>query len=216
MRNNLKELFKNELYCITAEDYSNGKSNIDVVKELIASDVKIIQYREKNKKALLKYEECLEIRKLTREANVTFIINDDIDIAILIKADGVHIGQEDIPIEKVRELVGDSVFIGLSTHSPSQAQDAVKRGADYIGVGPIFKTQTKVDVVDPVGLEYLDYVVKDIDIPFVAIGGIKEHNLSKVVSHGAYCVCLVTEIVGADSISVKVENVKDIIFNKKS
>lgn len=211
MKINLKKLFEHELYCITAEDYSNGKSNIEVVKELIDSGVNIIQYREKDKKALYKYEECLEIRKLTKEANVTFIINDDIDIAILVKADGVHIGQEDIPIEKVRELVGDSMFIGLSTHSPTQAQDAVKRGADYIGVGPIFKTQTKKDVVDPVGLEYLDYVSKNIDIPFVAIGGIKEHNLSEVISYGSSCVCMVTEVVGSDDIGQKIKNIKAII-----
>lgn len=216
MRNNLKSLFENELYSITAEDHSNGKSNIDVVKELIDTGVKIIQYREKSKKALYKYEECLEIRKLTKDADVTFIVNDDIDIAILVSADGVHVGQEDVPIEKVRELVGDSMIIGLSTHSPLQAQDAVKRGADYIGVGPIFKTQTKVDVVDPVGFEYLDYVVESIDIPFVAIGGIKEHNLKQVVDHGASCVCLVSEIVGARDISEKVKNIKDIISNRKS
>lgn len=215
MKSDLKNLFKNEIYCITAEEYSNGKSNIEVVKELIDSGVKIIQYREKDKKALYKYEECLEIRKLTKEAYVTFIINDDIDIAILVKADGVHIGQEDIPIEKVRELVGNDMFIGLSTHSPKQANDAVTRGADYIGVGPIFKTQTKKDVVDPVGFEYLDYVSKNIDIPFVAIGGIKEHNLSEVVKHGASCVCMVTEIVGANDIRSKVKSVKNIISRGK-
>lgn len=215
MRNDLKSLFENELYCITAEEYSNGKSNIEVVKELIDSGVKIIQYREKDKKALYKYEECLEIRKLTKEADVTFIINDDIDIAILVKADGVHIGQEDIPIEKVRQLVGSDMFIGLSTHSKEQANDAIKRGSDYIGVGPIFKTQTKKDVVDPVGFEYLDYVSQNIDIPFVAIGGIKEHNLSEVVKHGASCVCMVTEIVGAEDIGEKVKRVKHTISREK-
>ena len=214
LKSNLKDLFENELYCITAEDYSNGKSNVEVVKELISSGVKIIQYREKDKKPLYKYEECVEIRKLTKDSDVTFIVNDDIDIAILVKADGVHIGQEDLPIEKVRELVGNSMIIGLSTHSSLEAKDAVERGADYIGVGPIFKTQTKVDVVDPVGFDYLDYVVENINIPFVAIGGIKEHNLKEVVDHGAKCVCLVSEIVGARDISEKVKSVKDIIDKK--
>lgn len=215
MNRNLKQLFEHELYCITAEDYSNQRSNIEVVKTLIESGVKIIQYREKDKKSLFKYKECLEIRELTRKANVTFIVNDDIDIAILVKADGVHIGQEDLPIEKVRELVGESMIIGLSTHSPVQAQDAVKRGADYIGVGPIFKTYTKKDVVDPVGFEYLDYVVDNIDIPFVAIGGIKQDNLVDVLKHGARCVCMVTEIVGADDIEAKIQSVQKIISEQK-
>lgn len=214
MKEKLKSLFEKELYCITAEEYSNGRNNIDVVKEMIDAGVKIIQYREKDKKSLYKYEECKEIRRLTKEAGVTFIINDDIDIAILVDADGVHIGQEDIPIEKVRELVGNDMFIGLSTHSPEQAQDAVIRGADYIGVGPIFKTSTKKDVCDPVGFEYLKYVAENIDIPFTAIGGIKENNLSEVLDSGARCVCMVTEIVGSDSITEKVKQVKDII-NKK-
>ncbi|AFS78177.1 thiamine-phosphate pyrophosphorylase ThiE [Gottschalkia acidurici 9a] len=215
MRNKLKALFEKELYCITAEEFSNGKDNIQVVKELIDSGVKIIQYREKDKKSLYKYEECKKIRELTREAGVTFILNDDIDIAILVNADGVHIGQEDIPIKKVRELVGNDMFIGLSTHSSEEAQSAVANGADYIGVGPIFKTSTKKDVCDPLGFEYLEYVSKNIDIPFVAIGGIKEHNVSEVLNHGARCVCMISEIVGAEDIGLKVKRIKNIIKNTK-
>ena len=216
MRDKLKALFEKELYCITAEEFSNGKDNIQVVKELIDSGVKIIQYREKDKKSLYKYEECKKIRELTREAGVTFILNDDIDIAILVNADGVHIGQEDIPIKKVRELVGNDMFIGLSTHSPEEAQSAIANGADYIGVGPIFKTSTKKDVCDPLGFEYLEYVSKNIDIPFVAIGGIKEHNVSEVLNHGAKCVCMISEIVGSEDIGLKVKRIKNIIKNTKS
>lgn len=197
-----------DIYCLTAEKYSNGRNNIEVVKAMINSGIKIIQYREKEKKMLQKYKECLEIRKLTSEAKVTFIINDNIDIALIVKADGVHIGQDDLPIEKVREMVGDEIIIGVSTHSPEQAHDAVKKGADYIGVGPIYKTYTKEDVCEPVGLECLDYVVKNIDIPFVAIGGIKEHNLHKVRSKGAKCVAMVTEIVGAKDIEMKIAKIR--------
>jgi len=151
----------------------------------------------------------MKLREITKEAGVTFIVNDDIDIALLVKADGVHIGQDDIPIEKVRELVGEEMIIGLSTHSPAQARDSVNRGADYIGVGPIFRTYTKKDVCEPVGLEYLDYVAANIDIPFVAIGGIKEHNIYEVVTRGAKCIALVTEIVGAESIEEKIENLRE-------
>ena len=205
-----------DLYCITAEEYANGRNNIEVVEQMIAAGVKIIQYREKEKQKLYKYEECLKIRELTREAGVTFIVNDDLDLALLVNADGVHIGQEDLPIEKVRQLVGEAMIIGLSTHSPAQAQDAVRRGADYIGVGPIFKTDTKKDVCEPVGLEYLDYVVNQVNIPYVAIGGIKAGNVAEVVRSGAKCVAMVTEIVGAEDIQQKIFDVKQIIRQSKN
>lgn len=195
------------LYCITAQEYSNGKDNIEVVRAMIDAGVKIIQYREKDKKLREKYRECEKIREITRSEGVTFIVNDDIDIAQIVDADGVHVGQDDLPIEKVRQLLGENKLIGVSTHCPEQAQDAVRRGADYIGVGPLYKTYTKKDVCDPVGLEYLDYVAKNIKIPFVAIGGIKEKNLEEVLTHGAECVAMVTEIVGDNDIKSKIERI---------
>lgn len=189
-----------DIYCLTAEKFSLGRSNIDVVREMLDAGIKLIQYREKEKKTGEMYEECLAIRRMTIEAGAAFIVNDDIALALAVEADGVHIGQEDFPVEVVRRLVGDDMTIGLSTHAPEEAQEALRRGADYIGVGPIYRTFTKDDVVDPVGLEYLDYVVENIDLPFVAIGGIKEHNIGDVVKRGAQCVALVTEIVGAEDI----------------
>jgi len=197
-----------DLYCITSEEHSKGRSNIEVVRQMIKSGVKVIQYREKDKKLLHKYNECQKIRTMTQQAGVTFIVNDNIDIAMLVKADGVHIGQDDLPIEKVRELVGKDMIIGLSTHSPQQAKDAAKRGANYIGVGPIYKTYTKKDVCDPVGLDYLSFVVENLTIPHVAIGGIKENNISEVIGRGAKCIAMVTEIVGADSIEEKIMTIK--------
>lgn len=205
-----KRLPTTDLYCITSEEHSLGRNNLEIVKEMLEAGVKIIQYREKEKNKLAKYEECKAIRELTKEYGVTFIVNDDVDIALLVKADGVHIGQHDLPLEKVRELVGNDMLIGLSTHSPEQAQQAIKKGADYIGVGPIFKTYTKKDVCDPVGYEYLDYVVKNIPLPFVAIGGIKEHNLREVAQRGAKCIAMVTEIVGSQDIRNKIKSLREI------
>ena len=100
------------------------------------------------------------------------------------------------------------MLIGLSTHSPEQAVAAVNAGADYIGVGPIFATQTKEDVVDPVGFDYLDWVARNIELPFVAIGGIKAHNIAEVARHGARCCALVSELVGARDIPAQVEAVR--------
>ncbi len=204
----LSKLRETGIYGITAEEYSLGRSTIDVVKQMVQAGIKIIQYREKEKKARLRYEECLRIREITREAGAALIVNDYVDMALLIGADGVHIGQDDLPPSGVRELVGNEMIIGLSTHSPDQAQTAVRAGVDYIGVGPIFATKTKKDVCNPVGLEYLEYVVRNIDLPFVAIGGIKEGNIATVHSKGAACIALVTEIVGAKDIFAKVQSLK--------
>ncbi len=194
------------IYGITAEKFSLGRSNIEVVEAMIAGGIAIIQYREK--RAEKRYadilDECYQIRKITRTAGIPFIINDYADIAMLVDADGVHVGQDDLPVDEVRRLIGPEKIIGLSTHSPDQAKAAIEAGADYIGVGPIFRTATKADVCDPVGLEYLDHVVNTCPLPFVAIGGIKEESISEVVNRGARTVCLVTEIVGADDISATV------------
>lgn len=204
-----------DLYALTAEEYSLGRSNIAVVKDMLEAGVKIIQYREKEKKQRVKYEECQEIRQLTLAYDATFIVDDDVEIAKLVGADGIHIGQDDLPIDVVRKIVGEDMIIGLSTHSPEQAEAAVRAGADYLGVGPIFSTKTKKDVCQAVGLNYLDYVVRHIAIPFVAIGGIKANNVAEVVKHGAKCVALVTEIVGAPNIPVKIAELQQLIAEVK-
>lgn len=118
--------------------------------------VKILQYREKERSKGDKYCKCLKLREITRQNDVLFIVNDDVDIALAVGADGVHVGQDDLPVDVVRSLVGDEMIIGVSTHSPQQALDAVHKGADYIGVGPIYRTNTKAEVCDAVGTEYLD------------------------------------------------------------
>jgi thiamine-phosphate pyrophosphorylase len=154
--------------------------------------------------------ECLAIRELTRKSGVTFIVNDYVSLAAIVEADGVHFGQDDFPPEMVRRVLGDDMIIGLSTHSPTQAQAAMEIAdiIDYIGVGPIFATNTKKGVCEPVGLEYLDYVVSNISLPFVAIGGIKEHNIGLVRTRGAKIISLVTEIVSAPDIAAKVAAIR--------
>ncbi len=203
-----QNILDTDIYCLTALKFSKGRSNIEVVREMLDNGIKLIQYREKEIKSGQKFEECIKIRRMTREAGAAFIVNDDIDLAMMVEADGIHIGQEDFPVHAVRKLIGDEMAIGLSTHAPEEALAAVKAGVDYIGVGPIFKTYTKDDVVDPVGFEYLDWVVKNIEIPFVAIGGIKEHNIAEVMNRGAKCVALVTEIVSADNIGGMVKDLR--------
>lgn len=205
----LRHFPDNDIYCITASQFSLGRSNLEVVRQMMEAGIKIIQYREKEFPMRQKYQECLAIRDLTARYNACFIVNDDVHLALAVESDGVHVGQDDLPVEKVREIVGDKMLIGLSTHAPEQADEAVKSGvADYIGVGPLYQTFTKKDVQPPVGLGYLNYVVSHHKIPFVAIGGIKKNNVAEVIQHGARCVCLVTEIVGAPDIPAMIQAIR--------
>jgi thiamine-phosphate pyrophosphorylase len=156
-----------------------------------------------------KYREGVKIREMTAAFGCTLIINDDIDLALALEADGIHLGQDDLPVGPARQLVGDRMLIGLSTHSPEQARKAVTEGVDYIGVGPIYPTRTKKDVCAPVGLEYLRFAAENITIPWVAIGGIKEHNVAEAIRNGASTVALVTEIVGAPDIKRKIAAIRE-------
>ncbi len=204
-----KEFPATDIYAILGEDFSKGKSNVQVTKELIASGVKIIQYREKSKSKKEIYEECKIIRRLTKESDVTLIVNDHISIALLIQADGIHIGQDDLPIEEVRKIA-PHMIIGLSTHNKDQARQAVDKGADYIGVGPIFQTTTKQNIEKSDGLEYLKWVKENIDLPYVAIGGIKEENVSQVKENGGYCFAMISELTGADNLAKKINSIRNI------
>ncbi len=204
-----KKTIPKGIYGITFEKFSNGRTNIQIVKEMIENGIKIIQYREKDKSFKEMYEEATILREMTKKAGVIFIINDHVELAQMVDADGVHIGQDDWPLKEVRKLLGNEKIIGLSTHSKTQAIEAVKLGADYIGVGPIFDTNTKDYAT--VGIEYLEFVAKNIDIPFVAIGGIKEHNIKEVLKAGAKTIALVTEITEAKNIKEKLEKLNSLI-----
>jgi thiamine-phosphate pyrophosphorylase len=206
---NLRHWPECDIYGITARRFSLGRTNIEVVQEMLEARIRIVQYREKEFSLREKYRECCAIRDLTARYGACLIVNDDVHLALAVGADGVHIGQDDLPVEKVRELVGDRLLIGLSTHSPAQADQALQSGlVDYIGVGPLYPTFTKKDVMPPVGLGYLDYVVSHPHVPLVAIGGIKESNIDEVLRHGAGCVCLVTEIVGAPDIGARIRDIR--------
>ena len=209
-----KQMFDTDIYGITGEMFSCGRDTISVVKEMIDAHIKVIQYREKNKSKKDKYNDCKAIRQLTREQKVVFIVNDDVDIAIAVDADGVHIGQDDMPISQVRKIVGSKI-IGCSTHNRQQALVAVINGADYIGVGPVFETQTKQNVEKSEGLDYLKWVSENIKIPHVAIGGINSSNIEQVYNNGGKCVAMISEIVGAKDIKGKVKEIRALLRGKQ-
>lgn len=190
------------LYGITGDNFANGKSNYECVEEMIKGGIKIVQYRDKFKSTREKVEEAKAIKKLCHKNNVLFIVNDDVAVAMLVDADGVHVGQDDMKPDDVRKLIGINKIIGLSTHSEEQGMAAYNNeNVDYIGVGPIFPTTTKDTA--PVGLEYLEFAVKNLHLPFIAIGGIKEYNIDEIIKRGAQRICLVSDIVGAENICKK-------------
>lgn len=205
-RSRTKRVFQlSGLYCLTDSQLSGGRDSITVVRQMLDGGARIIQYREKNKNQLDMYQECLAIRNLTKAVKAVFFVNDNIALALAVGADGVHVGQDDLPVPVVRKLVGENMIIGLSTHSPEQAESAVAVGADYIGVGPVYPTQTKLNVCDPVGLQYVEFVANHIDIASVAIGGINEDNCEAVVMHGADCLAMISQIVAAKDIKRAVQ-----------
>jgi thiamine-phosphate pyrophosphorylase len=209
----MKKQLPKGLYAITAENFSNGRDNITVAKKILEAGVKILQYRDKYKTKLEKFRQCKDLRKLTLDYGCFFIINDDIDLSLAVQSDGIHIGQCDLPIVKARKIVGVDMAIGVSTHSPKEAMLAVEHGADYVAVGPIYKTFTKNNFTDPVGFEYLNFCVKNIKIPKVAIGGIKLSNLLDVCKYNPDNICMVTEITSSNNIELTIKKAQEIIHD---
>lgn len=214
LRAGMESFFNTGIYGITAEKVSKGRDNIEVVRQMLDGGIKFIQYREKEKDALARYEECLILRDMIKQEGGIFIIDDFIDLAMAIDADGVHIGQSDLPPQVVRKMLGNNKIIGLSTHSEEELDRAneIKKYIDYIGIGPIHATATKAEAA-PVGFEYLSYAVKNSQLPIVAIGGIKEDNIDEVIDCGAKTVAVVSDIVGADNIRRKVEILREKMFH---
>jgi len=195
-----------DLYLIT----DPMRDHVEVVREAIAGGVKVIQLRDKtaSQKRLLKWAK--KIRKLTQKAGVTFIVNDYPEIAREAKADGLHLGQDDlekISIRQTRKRLGEDRIIGVSTHSLGQALSAVKKGVDYISVGPIFSTPLKIGT-KAVGLKLLRQVMKRVKIPVVAIGGINESNIYNVRKTGCQRVAMIRAILEKKNISQTVRRIK--------
>lgn len=183
-----------------------------VAEEAIAGGADIIQLRDKESSANEILRAGRAIRDLTRQKKVPFIVNDRVDIAVALDADGVHLGQDDLPIEIARSMFRKVKLVGVSTHSLSQALEAEKRGADYIGVGPIFPTPTKPDY-KAVGLDLIKEVKDKIRIPFVAIGGIDGSNIDEVIAEGAGRVAVVRAVCGADDVRGAAKKLKEKLNN---
>ncbi len=180
------------LYVITDENILE-KNLIDAVKQALEGGADVIQYRAKNKDTREMYQEASQLKKICKYYGKPLIINDRVDIAMAVDADGVHIGQDDMPVEVVRRLVGFNKIVGLSTKNLQQVEEANSLPVDYIGFGSIFPTTTKKDA-KVAGIENLEKAVKISLVPVVAIGGIDESNVSQVLKTGCDGIAVVSAV----------------------
>ncbi|MGX8714691.1 MAG: thiamine phosphate synthase [Lachnospiraceae bacterium] len=187
------------LYAVTDRAWVGRQTLYEQVESALKGGATCVQLREKelDDKAFL--EEAIAIRALCHRYGVPFIINDNVDIAIKCKADGIHVGQEDMEAARVRQKVGDDMIIGVSVHSVEEALEAVKHGADCLGVGAMFSTSTKTDV-NVLPKEVLKDICDAVDIPVVAIGGIGRNNIAELAGTGVDGVALVSAIFSAEDI----------------
>lgn len=167
-----------------------SKNHLKIAREACRGGARVIQYRDKNSTRKEILETAGKIREVTKDFNSLFIVNDYIDIALMCGADGVHLGQDDVPILRARGITPADFIIGVSTHSLEQALDAEEAGADYIGIGPVFKTPTK-EKDKPIGLSCVREVLQGVSIPVVAIGGIDIENIEELVKIGVRNVAMV-------------------------
>jgi len=186
------------LYLVTDRGLSRGRTTQHIVEAALRGGVTCVQLREKTCSTSEFIIQVLSIKDHLKRHNVPLIINDRIDIAQAVNADGVHLGQSDMPIEMAKAILKDSMIIGISAESLKDAVRAEKDGADYIGVGPIYATPTKTDTAPPLGLEGLREMRKSVKIPLIGIGGLNRENVGEVIKNGADGVAVVSPIVAAD------------------
>lgn len=184
------------LYLVTTQELSGGRSTLWVLSRALAAGVRLVQLREKS---LCRKDLCrlaMRARALTRKAGALLIINDYLDIALACGADGVHLGQDDLPIDAARRLAPD-LIIGASSHSVAQARSAERMGASYVNIGPVYPTRTKQTAVPPVGLGAVRRVAGAVDIPVTVMGGIKERHIPGLLAAGARTIAVVTAVTAA-------------------
>jgi thiamine-phosphate pyrophosphorylase len=191
-----KDLFLGGI-CVITDRASCDLTCLEMTQMALRSGIKWVQLREKKRSRLRLYRMALRLREITRDFGACLIVNDFVDIAASVDADGVHLGQEDIPIREARKILGKRKIVGISTHSVGEAVEAEKEGADYIGFGPIYKTATK-DAGSAKGTEMLMKIKSMVNIPVVAIGGICPDTVGKVLDSGADAVAAASSILKGD------------------
>ncbi len=195
------------LYAVTDRHWLNGRTLYSVVKESLDGGVTFLQLREKELDEVHFLEEAKELQQLCREYQVPFIVNDNVDIAIAMNADGVHVGQSDMEAGDVRAKLGSDKIIGVSAQTVEQAILAEKHGADYLGVGAVFPTGSKDDA-DDVSYETLKAICEAVSIPVIAIGGITQENVKELAGSGICGIAVISAIYAQKDIRKASEDLK--------
>lgn len=207
MKLNSKDLF---LYAVTDRKWTGKKTLFEQVEESIKGGVTFVQLREKELEYKLFLDEAIKMKDLCKKYDIPFVVNDNVDIAIKSNADGVHIGQEDMEASNVREMIGKDKILGISVQTLEQAIEAEKKGADYLGIGTIFPTNSKDNAVK-VSIETLSLICKSVNIPVVAIGGINKTNINQLKNTGISGVALISAIFANDDIEYATRELKEIL-----
>ena len=203
------------LYLVTDAPLSLGRSHRQVVEAAIAGGVTVVQYREKGATTRRMVEEAHGLRELCRRRAVPFIVNDRLDVALAVDADGLHVGQDDLPASLARRLIGRGKLLGVSAESPEEAVRAQADGADYVGASPIFATPTKPDAPPPLGIEGLRLIAAAVSIPVVAIGGINRDNAAAMVEAGAAGIAVVSALVSAEDVESAARSLYAVVAKAK-
>jgi thiamine-phosphate pyrophosphorylase len=197
------------LYVITDAKLSRGRSHLEVAREAIKGETSLIQFRDKEMTTRQLVETARKIKELTEEANIPLIINDRLDVALATDADGVHVGQDDMPADLARQLIGPNKILGVSASTVEEALQAEREGADYVSASPVFTTPTKPDTPPPTGLEGLRAIVEAVNLPVIAIGGISEENAAEVIACGADGVAVISAVVSAPDIAAAARRLRE-------
>jgi thiamine-phosphate pyrophosphorylase len=204
-----------KIYILTDTSFSHGRTHLELARDAIAGGADAVQLRAKGINDLAFYEAARALRDLTRRTNTPFIVNDRVDIALAVDADGIHIGQDDLPAKVIRGITGGKKVLGVSARSVDEAVEAERNGADYVGLGPIYEARaTKPNAGEPLGLDLIKAVRKRCKVPIVGIGGIGPQNIAEVLAAGADGVAVISAVVSAPDVTNAVRELKDQIQDK--
>ncbi|WP_066415804.1 thiamine phosphate synthase [Halorubrum aethiopicum] len=204
-------------YLVTGAEHSAGRETPTIVADALAGGIDVVQLREKGTDARSRYHLGRRLRELTANADVPLIVNDRVDLAAAVDADGVHLGQSDLPVEVARERLGSDAIVGVSASTVAEATAAVDAGADYLGVGAVYGTDSK-DVSgdrDGIGTERIAAVADAVDVPAVGIGGIDAGNAASVVEAGAAGVAVVSAITAAEDPQAATESLREVVSDAR-
>jgi thiamine-phosphate pyrophosphorylase len=204
-----------DVYVVTDASLSRGRSHVQVASEAIRGGADVIQLREKYASTRDLVEIGRALRALTRSTGTLLIVNDRIDVAMAIDADGVHVGQDDMPCDVARRILGPDKIIGVSTATPAEARRALADGANYLGVGAIYATASKPDAGAATGPGLISEIRQAVDLPVVAIGGINIHNAAEAVLYGADGVAVISAVVGAPDVRQATQSLRSVVEEAK-